>query len=432
VKRFLYFAQRIVVSAVLILVGQLLDHCGTFANLEGQFATRMVSGHQEAAAGIATVVVDQKAYASWFGSRSPLEPALVLQIVSALVASGPSAIGVDLLTDDPAYRDSTKLLSNTSIPVVWAADAMPQQLNGVTERIARPVSFWERLAGSHRPLVVRPGPVLGAPVRDAAVRWGVPVFPRAEDGYVRVLTREWIEEPNQLVPYTNTLARAVAEASCEFPCAYNDRPAEAVIRIPEELPKALPLSELFTCATDPAGLCRQLTAVDGMQDKLHGKIVLFGAAFAESRDFYETAVDSRTPGVTLNALAVSNELSESVLHELVGWPAMLIDLAVAAIVFGIFYERADGRPLIRSLRRRIVLCFVAVPLFLFVVSWSLLQRDVLWLTWIGILVFGLAWHLVIEVAVESEHDGDISGARARPSIRRIIVVRRLFIRPPRG
>jgi CHASE2 domain-containing sensor protein len=85
---------------------------------------------------IVLVEIDEIDYDSLFGGTSPLAPHAVLRILDAIRAQGPRAVGVDLETSHPAWRDLA--ISSTGPPMIWAREAVPceaarQDVHGSSE-----------------------------------------------------------------------------------------------------------------------------------------------------------------------------------------------------------------------------------------------------------------------------------------------------------
>ena len=71
---------------------------------------------------IVIVEIDDDDYRALFRSVSPLAPDVVRQVLRAIQAGRPRAIGIDLDTSHPIYRDV--VFSADDGPVVWARDAV--------------------------------------------------------------------------------------------------------------------------------------------------------------------------------------------------------------------------------------------------------------------------------------------------------------------
>jgi CHASE2 domain-containing sensor protein len=72
---------------------------------------------------IVLVEIDDRDYELLFQGRSPLAPDMVQRVLDAIRAGGPRAIGVDLDTSHPTFRNVEFVAEGT--PMVWARDAAP-------------------------------------------------------------------------------------------------------------------------------------------------------------------------------------------------------------------------------------------------------------------------------------------------------------------
>ncbi len=61
------------------------------------------------------VTIDDADYGTLFHARSPLDPAILAQLLSAVAAADPRAIVVDLDTEDESFRD----MPTPAVPTVW-------------------------------------------------------------------------------------------------------------------------------------------------------------------------------------------------------------------------------------------------------------------------------------------------------------------------
>lgn len=99
------------------------------------FATRAALPRPASEFGVVVVRITEQDYATMFRGDSPLDAETIRQLVADIAAGQPAAIGVDLDTSDPRQRI---VLTDTSIPVVWARGALPcnRELLTAQERLS--------------------------------------------------------------------------------------------------------------------------------------------------------------------------------------------------------------------------------------------------------------------------------------------------------
>jgi CHASE2 domain-containing sensor protein len=72
--------------------------------------------------GIDIVTITDDDYAQLFDRRSPLDPALVVQIINGIAAAGAKVIGVDILTD--SWSPEVLRSLDPGVPIVWIRDTI--------------------------------------------------------------------------------------------------------------------------------------------------------------------------------------------------------------------------------------------------------------------------------------------------------------------
>src|SRR5262245_12300670 len=138
-----------------------------------------------------------------------------------------------------------------------------------------------------------------------------------------------------------------------------------------------------------------------------GSIVLVGGTFGG--DVFAAPTEKPIPGLLLNAQAVRAEIVGPVVEEWPHWVTLLLDMSVGLLIALIFSRRLH-RWIVRLLqprpaaqerwRRRAdhvmwrVGATVGLGLIVYVISWALFSsKEILWLSWVGMLLMGLAWHI---------------------------------------
>jgi len=389
---------------------------------------------------VLTVAIDDQDYRDYFNSTSPLDAAALMQLIAAFQSKQPKVIGVDILTDTAEYTNGNyervealnkakAIIPAWGIPIVWAVSA---DVVHHTEP-----NFFAWVAGRHEELLLKPGFVLGASPSDP-LGWGVPVFPSDRDRAVRRLPRSWSGEHTHAPG--PTFAGAVANVYClSSDCEY-ERPKEGeheeVFLSYDRRAGVAPdyrLSELFDCPSDkkrpsPKGtLCEKLTWKGDLRAEadIRGSIVIVGGTYGASRDFFAMPTGERTAGLQLNAQAVRAEIEGQTIREFPRWLTILLDMGVGLLIAFLFTDRPHrwiGRALTwrPSLRERwqdhasgvlwrVGVTFVVLGGGVFVVSRYVLFPwfDLLWLSWVGMLLTGLAFHIAVAEAghlrVNAEH-----------------------------
>jgi hypothetical protein len=447
-----HWALAALVSAVLALTIHWFEFKGVFAGAEGIIADWYLSlTDTSRGVKIMTIAIDDEDYSRFFNRTSPLDPTALMEFVRSVHLLGPSVVGVDILTDSPEFRVSYEkgAALPRGAPTVWAA---PGEVRART-----PLGFGQWLWGSHEGLLLAPGNVLGkaapvveakhdagrhAPGHDAdeprcegrhivepgvsgdATRWGVPVFPRERDRVVRRLPRCWDDERHDK---HRTFAGAVADEYCGRPneCAAFEttddgkrRPkggdlfvsyGSAVSRTPDYF-----VRDLFECnpkaPEDRPHLCtswKRKPTEEG--SRIPATIVLIGGTFGASRDFFDTPSGERTSGLVANAHAVNAEIHGPVISELSPFWTLILDFVVGmgiGFVFGptshtwlgwLFRRSADTQARWKHESRWRVVTTIALALALALSSYPLLLLfGILWFTWVGMILVGVAWHLVWE------------------------------------
>jgi hypothetical protein len=103
-----------------------------------------------AARSVRLVTIDDADYATLFHARSPLDPRVLSQLLSAVAAAAPRAIVVDLDTEDESFRD----MPTPAVPTVWNVSG--EELAGGRLTVAKPLGGRPLAAGSVRALAMAP------------------------------------------------------------------------------------------------------------------------------------------------------------------------------------------------------------------------------------------------------------------------------------
>ena len=421
---------------VVMAVGmQFLEYSGLFANAEGFALNAFLRApwHDSTDATIITIGINEGEAEALFGEAPPLAPDAVQSLVAAIQQKSPAVIGVDLLTDRDGYEKSEPQRPwSTEMPptnsgeasrIVWAAGAREPQLEYA--------GFFARLFSlDHDHLFATPGKVLNKDPAGLGFSWGLAVYVYDDDGVVRRLPRLWHVDAERA--FENTFARQVARAYC---AATDDVSCE---HRPEALEVFLPFDEtrlrenhysvgkLFTCTKVESRVCTQWefrgnetlgSALDWPKT-----IVLLGGDYPDMNDWHRTPIDERTAGLLVNASAVQAELSGPRLERFSHLMGFALDLVFGGLIVAIFTlprssnasletgQSDVSKPQPPSLRTRILVCLLLAPLAIVLGAGLFWLTETLWVSWVGMLMTSLAWHIVLEVM----HHDPAHGAGSHP------------------
>jgi len=343
------------------------------------------------------IEIDDTAYRSVFKSESPLAPAEILDLVWNLAASKPTVIGVDLMTDSPAYArlvaDIVRERGQLQAPVVWAA--------GATATLpAERETFAQWLGGHSADHPFTPSEVLGK-LRSPDETWAIPIYPPEQDRGVRRLPRQVL-----LAGFSKpqpTWARVIAERYCGTPCG-SETASEILIPYGKPMPESYRLCDIIACPDLPApSMAQQET----FRKEVSGKIVLLGGTFAAARDVHFTPLGPLS-GLALNAYAVRAEIAGG-LHDVHHAQALALDIFLSAFVlvaFAFHKWKVLHSPLvvlpqykpvlIQSLYKVNLLALAGA----FVVFLLLYITGTLWLSWPGVLA-GMTLALLVDIWLEN-------------------------------
>jgi CHASE2 domain-containing sensor protein len=404
-------------SIVLALGMQGLEYAGVFANAEGIVANWYLADRttQYSTSRIVTVAIDDLDFKNWFNGKSPLDEETFFRLLEVFPSTQASVIGVDILTDSERYRtvaDGKRLssLMNGPIPLVLAAEAVAPQEEKTN------FALW--LLGHHDELVTRPGNVLGRSVtelqREAEkAKWGIPLFPADLDRTVRRLPRTLLDErnPKPRRPTIRTFAAAVRAAFCDTSKACDNKKfkneeqknSEFYISYGQNvsLSADYAVRELFDCMTlgvknsPQENLCQEWKwdPTDGA--RLDDAIVLLGGTYGTSRDFFLTPAGQRISGLIMNAHAVHGEIHGPVVKEHERFQIFLLDVWFGLLIAFCFTLTSWLQPERAWLGAVLSISLAIVAIAFFFVP-RLLDSGILWLSWTGILLMGVSWHIVTE------------------------------------
>jgi CHASE2 domain-containing sensor protein len=260
---------------------------------------------QKPPSNVMIVTIDDQDYRELFGGRSPLDADKLRQVLAAIAAGQPKAIGVDLENSDPRFADD-------SWPrAVWARDGYVLEHDGGhgAQQIVRlPIlggRFTEHAEG---------GEIATDPPS------GLVLYPRDHDGVVRRYQRYFhsprADPPSDLTGEVDSLPWAIAKQYARAMRAASEDPCPECERI-ESLEKQAGADALVLNFAgeqyrfNRLNVRNLLTAASkdywAENSPLRDTIVILGGTYRAARDEYITPVGPRY-GVELVAQAVASEL----------------------------------------------------------------------------------------------------------------------------
>jgi len=323
------------------------------ANLDDLFAGKQWKVSPD----VVVVSITDDDYKTVFGGISPLNPGKLMDVIDAILAEDPRALGVDF--DTSAWAGSPAKYAGKRI--VWAREALGEPGN---------LSMGKVLGGTE------------------SACYGVPAYLPDQDGIVREY-KEFIQGADR--QYYPSVAFNLVEVSQRGPQACRmalptlprNRSAEAAkvnFRGPRNAFDHLSIGTLPTPKDLLAGAPRPL----------HGKIVLLGGAYRAARDAYPTPFHY-LDGVDIVANTVDMNLPGN--KELTGMPAWL-NLAgyIEGVVLlaGLYFVSRTWSLLIGVLLG---------PVYALLVNWLAFQWAGMFLSFVPCFV-GIMIHEVIEHTTE--------------------------------
>ncbi len=330
------------------LATALLEHFeffNRFENLGLDVLTSFARG--EAPDHVVIVAINEQEYHSVFGGTSPLDPYQLAVLMDDIARDRPAAIGVDLDTSAPPFRDF--VVPEAWPPVVWSATAR-----------------WD----GPRHVFAEVIPALGG--RGATRpqdQQALALFPEDADGVIRWSRRRIHVEGTGELP---SLAWALVARADDEAAPHDQRGVR--LNFTRHQFNFTPLSITPIKQLMEAGGAPGARGVNG---PLTGKIVLVGGSYAAARDEHRTPVGT-WQGVQVVAQAIETELHGGGIHTLQHWLAVTTDIAVGYALVWLNYtvivrsrrETALRNVLLAGLAAAVVLPMAASAItFLTVAFW---------------------------------------------------------------
>jgi len=310
---------------------------------------------------IVAITEQDYAAADLFDETSPLDPRVVHEVIDAIVAGGPRAIGVDLDTSSRKFR--TFAPSRHWPPIVWACNAEP-------------------VPGTH---LFDVGEVLGGQDLDPPPVRGVALLPASFDSVLREY-RRWFHTIPAGARHAS-FPRAVAELANPRLAAHDEADGEDLILNSLTSPASVPRIAVRDVLSASAG--------EGWKDgPLDGKVVILGGTYRAGRDRHRTPGGERD-GVELMAQAVELELQGAGIHHVGHIRMFFAELFAGMILAWIGHRYSPIGNLFLSLG--------AVPVLGVLCSVVVFASLSLWANFALPLV-GVVLHQMYELARECAHD----------------------------
>jgi CHASE2 domain-containing sensor protein len=297
------------------------------------------------------IVIDDQDYGNLFGSKSPLDTAVLSQLLAAIAAARPSLAVVDIDTSDQSFRD---LGVPPDLRIIWA----------MTDQ------GWKE----GRFVCVSP---LGGRILARSWTQGLAEVPK--DGS-RVVRAYWRVFPTSQGPVPS-IELAAAEA-------YRGRQFPAKLLPPSKNERTLDFRYAFypMNARSVLEYAKQPGWPDGV---LRDKIVILGGSYRVGRDHYATPVGMRD-GVEIVAQATQAEIDDTGIPNTSSWLGVLEVLAGLAViaVYQLF-----------RLRTAVLVSLILLPVLSMAGSFLLYRRLAAWLALMPVLVIVLISELYAKAAM---------------------------------
>jgi adenylate cyclase len=307
-------ARALVLGVAVSLAVTVLSRVGAFAGWESRAVDAFLFMRaRQPAPEVALVAIDDEAFET-LGERQPLPRDYVAELASFLLRSGARVVAIDLVVRTP-----TTEAADAALIAVCERAAATGAGRLVFAGVARPRGDRYEMTPVFSPALRAGLGFSNAPVGpDGVIRRMTPVLPAADGGFLPSFAlaalASWSAPPAALTAALRSDAEIELPTRAASDGAITDEPIS-----PSVLAGA-------TWRVDFAGLPGSVTAFpshalvqmarSGIEppadNPFRGKIVLVGATFAESRDFYATPVGLMA-GVEIQANMVHTLLSRRVL-----------------------------------------------------------------------------------------------------------------------
>ena len=293
---------------------------------------------EERPAGFVRVVaIDDADFATLFGGRMPLQPAVIAKLLDVIAAARPLLIGVDIKTSSSEFAS---LAERTDWgPVVWGRDGRAQ---------------------GH---LVVPDAILGGRTVLPPGRAGVALAAVDSDDVVRRIPRMFDTRAGPRSSFHWEIVRAACESGLRAPgCRANAPAVDGADSAPlvNLYPQRLQLRPIPASALLQIG--GQLPPGVG-PEALSGRVVLLGGTFREGRDAHRTPVGELS-GVETWAHAIETELRNEGVEEVGAIWLTLADAAIALVIMWL-HHFVGGRAAFLTIIFVAPLAMVGLSLILF-------------------------------------------------------------------
>jgi adenylate cyclase len=300
-------------------------------------------GGQRFPSEIVIVAVDDAAFAG-FGGRQPIPRDYLARVVRGLERSGAGAVGLDIAlsiptapADDAALAEAIRAFGRNGVSRVVLVDGPPPE----SGPLAEPAFLKAAVRGSDRVpvdedgLIRRVAPMVVRDGRPPLPALGLAVLAHLRLADPGISVAEALARPGNLEGYPSfspgTGWRAGGGASVPLDPGVLWR-----------VPFVGPAGSFLTLPSDAVAALGTPRAPEVAEDNpLRGRIVLVGATFAESRDFFPTPV-GRLTGVEVHA-NIAHMLATRSLLRPAGWLTGLGIQVAAVLVAGLLLVRLGPR-----------------------------------------------------------------------------------------
>src|ERR1017187_3421960 len=323
------------------------------ANLDALFSGKQWTVSPD----VVVVSITDDDYQTMFGGISPLNPGKLMEVIDAILAGGPKAVGVDF--DTSAWAGPPAQYAGKRI--VWAREALGKTGSLTMAKV---------LGGTEK------------------VCFGVPAYFPDDDGIVREY-KEFIQGADR--QYYPSLAFNLVEVSRRGPQAcrgalpnldqsQSAESAKVNFRGPKSAFDHLSITTLKTLKDAPAWAAKPL----------QGKIVLLGGAYRAARDAYPTPL-SYQDGVDIIANTVDMNLpGNKELRDTPVWLKLAGYIEGVVLLAGLYFVSRTWSLLIGLL---------VTPVFALLLNWLAFQWAGTFVSFVPCFA-GIVVHEIVEHAIE--------------------------------
>jgi CHASE2 domain-containing sensor protein len=304
---------------------------------------------------ITIVEIDDDDYARLFHESSPLDPAVITQLLDAIAASGPRVIGVDLDLSAARFAE---------LPVTrW------------------PNTVWAAAPILHGKLLAAAPPVGGA--RIPPLHSGIAAIPLDTDCRVRRFRRVFATPAGPRLAFSEAVVEAFRERG-RYPR-------------PEEDLDLNFFGDEYRFDHQTATNVLKASGLPAWRGALAGRIVLVGGTYGPACDRHYTPADTDytpRPGVEIMAAAIESDLHHGGVTRANEFAMVFAEVLASLLIVFVNHHYLARREVGRALVASLLIAAVAAP----AISLVTLESFAYWANFVPILI-GVTIHQLYENAV---------------------------------